>query len=261
MDSKAFRFLDLPVELRCMVYERITFAITCHVLDRAQAHLDKRTWPVPPKARIYDSRITLIRPHIPLEILMKCHSVRKAAHEILTRKAEYCNLQPLRYLVDYSAAWALAGARSNLRRCIGLEDWLRPELDNKAVRDFVKLCTHHNSQMRRPQPLDGPYGMRAIELTISHKTEVVYGLEVLEAIYSLIDINYSGPHRLVIIYKTPLPKAQIQGDAQTYDMSHIEAELRQRILTEPVDSLEYGVFVRPLQEEAFEKHVESLERY
>lgn len=102
----SFRFLDLPAELRCYVYENIEFPTTWHTLDRTQAFLDKGEWSVPPKAQIYDSRVTLIRPHAPLEILMTCYFVHKEARPILKRKMEHCKSQPLRYLVDLSAAFA-----------------------------------------------------------------------------------------------------------------------------------------------------------
>lgn len=99
-DQQTFRFLDLPEELRCWVYDSIDFPTTGHVLDRAQSRILKGAWPVPPKKQVYDSRATLIRPHAPLEILGTCHLINEAARPILKRKMEHFRLQPVRYLVD-----------------------------------------------------------------------------------------------------------------------------------------------------------------
>ncbi|KAH7083073.1 hypothetical protein BKA63DRAFT_142825 [Paraphoma chrysanthemicola] len=84
--EQTFRFLDLPAELRCRVYEQIHFPSPWHVLDRTQASIEKRHWPIPPKAQIYDSRVTLIRPHAPVAILFTCRLVLEEARTILKRK-------------------------------------------------------------------------------------------------------------------------------------------------------------------------------
>lgn len=261
--QQPFRLLDLPAELRCWVYERIEFPTTWHVLGRAQAQFGKRSWPVPPKAHIHDSRVTLIRPHTPLEVLRTCRLVNEEAQEILKRKAEYCKLQPLRYLVDWSAAWALVAPWSNLRSCLGLGEWPWPEQINTLVADFIQLCSHHLSQTRRPQTYDSPRSIRAIEMTITHKSQVAYGVEVLETIMSLVHIQYYGSARLVIIYKSPLPKLQILSEKEPHEPDHMEEDLLRIIPREPVNqaSSARGVFVRPLEEEAFDKHVEGLESY
>ena len=91
-----FRFLDLPAELRCCVYENIEIPTTWQVLDRAEALVSPRwnrteafisesAWPVPPKAQVYDSRVVLIRPRTPLaiEILVTCHLINIEARPIL----------------------------------------------------------------------------------------------------------------------------------------------------------------------------------
>lgn len=102
-------------------------------------------------------------------------------------------------------------------------------------------------------------------MTITHQSEIVYGREVLETILWLREIKYYGPTRLVVIYKSPLPRTQMLGNTEIRDSRDLEEWLLQDIPREPgigdQTSLERGVFVRPLEEEAFEKHVEGLESY
>lgn len=281
VNQQPFRLLDLPAELRCWVYENIDFPTTWHVLDRTQALINKMKWPVPPKAQVYESRVTLIRPHTPLEILMTCRLVNKEARPILKRKTEHCKLQPLRYLVDYSAAWALVGPSSVLRSCLGVADAGISIHENSVVKDFLRLSTSHLSRTRRT--LNGSRGVRAIEMTITHESEIEYGREVLLAMLQLSDLKYHGPTRLVVIYKSPLPKLQPPDYTQVFanteicaftkifahmnirNSSDLEQLVLQKIPREPENwdqaNPENGVFVRPLKEKAFKKHVESLESY
>jgi hypothetical protein len=263
VNQQPFRFLDLPAELRCWVYENIEFPTTWHVLDRTLAFINKRDWPVPPKAQVYESRVTLIRPHTPLEILMTCRLVNEEAHPILKRKAEYCGFQPIRYLVDYSAAWALVGASSALRSCLGVADGGIGRRENNAVRNFLQMCALYLSRTRRTQ--NGLRGVQTIEMTITHQREIVYGMEVLDTILWLQELKYDSPTRLVVIYKSPLPRTQLLGNTEIRDWGDFEELLLRMIPREPgigdqVNS-ERGVFVRPLEEEAFGKHVEGLESY
>lgn len=102
-------------------------------------------------------------------------------------------------------------------------------------------------------------------MTITHKSEIVYGREVLETMLWLRELKYYGPTRLVVIYKSPLPRTQMLGNTQIRDSSDLEELLLQEIPREPENGVqansERGVFVRPLEEEAFKKHVEGLESY
>ncbi|KAF2130132.1 hypothetical protein P153DRAFT_339703 [Dothidotthia symphoricarpi CBS 119687] len=262
VDQQPFRFLDLPAELRCWVYKSIEISTTSHVLVRTQALLDKRDWPAPPKAQVDESRVTLIRPRIPLEILMTCHLVNEEARPVLNRKMQHCNTQPVQYLVDYSAAWALVGA-SALRSCLGETDEDISLCKNKAVRNFLRICALNLSQTRRTQ--NGSQDVRAIEMTITHKSEVVYGREVLETILWLCQLKYSFPTRLVVIYKSPFPRYRVFGDTEIRDSPEFEDLLMDRIPSESENGDQAnsgsGVFVRPLEEEVFNKHVENLESY
>jgi hypothetical protein len=102
-------------------------------------------------------------------------------------------------------------------------------------------------------------------MTVTHNNEVVYGREILETMMWLHELKFDSPTRLVVIYKSPLPRTQMFSNAQIGDSSDLEKILLQEI---PRDtgigdqaSLDGGVFVRPLKEEAFEKHVQGLELF
>jgi hypothetical protein len=240
-----------------MVYKHIEFPTTWHVLDRPQAMLSKREWPVPPKAQIYESRVTLIRPHTPLEILETCHLVYEEARPILKRRTAQHKARPLRYLVDFSAAWALVGPSSPLKSCLGVTDGGSIRRENRVVKSFVQMCTRYLSQTRQTQ--NGSRGTRTIEMTITHNKDIVYGSEVAFTAVWLQEILYYAPTRLVVVYQSPLPMSELY--AIPTDPGMAERTLRS-VPMEPEGSDQVsGVFVRPLEEAAFQKHVDGLEWY
>ena len=253
-----FRFLDLPAELRCRVYEYIEFSSTWHTLDRAQALINTKDWPIPPRAQVYDSRVTLIQPYTPLaiDILVTCHLINKEARPILKRKVEHCRAQPVRYLVDYSAAWAIVKGSRALGSCLGVADrdpFIRRE--NRAVRSFLQTCANGTQ--------NGFQRIRTIEITITHKSEIVYGRELIDTMTWLCALKYYSPHRLVFIYKSPLPKISTLPTTQMIDSNVFEEQFLRTIPREPdnIDQSGPGVFVRPLREEAYGTHVAGLEFY
>lgn len=104
-------------------------------------------------------------------------------------------------------------------------------------------------------------GVRAIEMTITHENDVVYGREVFETMMWLGELKHYSPTRLVVIYKSPLPRTQF-GDTQITDSNYLEDMLLKEVPRELGNSDQArGIFVRPLEEKAFNKHVEGLEFY
>ncbi|KAH8728013.1 hypothetical protein GQ44DRAFT_757462 [Phaeosphaeriaceae sp. PMI808] len=102
-------------------------------------------------------------------------------------------------------------------------------------------------------------------MTITHKSEIIYGIDFLQTVMWLPMLKYYGPTRLVVIYKSPLPRTQMLGITQINDSSVYEELLLQQILREPENgdqaNSKRGVFLRPLEEEAFKKHMEGLGSY
>jgi hypothetical protein len=259
-EQQPFRFMDLPPELRCMVYERIDVLTTWHTLDRIDAHAEKSEWPVPPKAQINESRIALIIPHTPLDILMVCRLTNLEARPFLERKMGYCKAQPTRFLVDYSAACALLRPCSTFNSCLGIEGRGPEGCRSGYAKDFLQLCSPHVSHSPRK---DGSRDVRTIELTIAHKRDIEYCLEVYAVMSRVTQIKHCSRLRLVVTYNSSLPR--VRHYTYTSDSKIAEAQLLEKVPREPEDteqvSSQCGVFVRPLENEAFEKHVEALERY
>ncbi|KAF2128439.1 hypothetical protein P153DRAFT_318255, partial [Dothidotthia symphoricarpi CBS 119687] len=113
--AKPFRFLDLPPELRCMVYDCIHITTTKHVLTKTDAELPPNIWP---KSEGRASLpITLIRKSIPAAILATCRLINQEATPLLAPRLEELQREPLRFFVDFAAATALTHMDSPLRAC------------------------------------------------------------------------------------------------------------------------------------------------
>jgi len=180
---------------------------------------------------------------------------------------EYFLSQPVRYLVDWSAAWALVSTVSFLKSCLGMTVRGFDETGSQVVRDFVQNCASALSRTLRTK--DGSRGVQAIEMTITYRDDIEYSDEALYAMAWLpvLHLYLRGPMRPTIIYKSPLSQLQLQNE-DTEDLSDTEEDTRDSVGELPrevelgdQDGSERRVFVRPLEEEAFERHVEGLEWY
>ncbi|KAJ4982556.1 hypothetical protein SVAN01_11952 [Stagonosporopsis vannaccii] len=264
-DHKPFRFLDLPTELRCYVYENIEFPTTRHVLHRTQALLNERDWPHPPELQAHDSCVTLIRPRteFAINILTTCHLIHQEACGILRHKIQQYRHQSVRYCVDFSAAWALVGLSSALRSCLGVRDGDINKGENSAVQTFLRRCALSLSQTRST-PNDTQRDSRhipTVQMTITHKSDVTYSREVAETMMWLSELQNYIPARLVVVYESPLPKTQIVGSAEAKDSRKLEELLLHLVPRECEAGLFRGVFLRPLTKDAFERHMVRLESY
>jgi hypothetical protein len=195
---------------------------------------------------------------------MTCHLVKEEALLILKRKMGHCRTQPVRYLVDYSSAWALQGDGDALYSYFGLNVMdSRSFEDNAAERFFVKCA---RSVARTSVTDDLSKSIRTIHLTMTHKSDAEYSWDVVVTLnwpQQLRDLDWITPTRFVIIYETPLPRMNIAGniknpsDLAKWSLGNIP---RDTGLSDPTGS-GAEVFVRSLEEEAFEKHVEGLKWY
>jgi hypothetical protein len=227
-----FRFLDLPPELRCCVYNHIDSPTICHTLDRVDSHIEENYWPISPKEQIYDSRITLIKPPNPrlIDILLTCRLINEEARPILKRRIE----MPVRYLVEYSAARAILSYGGILRTCLVVAA-LSSAHGNESVctRTFLNTCQLAISQTRRT--MDRTRCPRTIEMTINHKNDVTYGKEIRETMRLIGDLRYywHRPARLVIVYRSPLLTIQTRGNSPSAIEASFTAMCYDRITNEP----------------------------
>lgn len=265
VDGQPFRFLDLPKDIRLCVYDKIDFS-TRHVLDRSQAIPGNCYWPAPPEDQVGESRIILIKPDngFAIDILATCHLIYQEANQILKRKFEHRRSQPVRYIVYFNAAVALLHSDSSLRSCLGLPDGNFSRDETETVQHFLRTCALNLS---RTCPIQGGTEtgsecLRPIEVMMIHQSGVAYEPNVNIAIACLNQMGYCTRIRLVVIYKSPLPAKQIYDEDQ---QKLRDIELLVHVPREPEISnhvgLHPGVFVRPLEEAAFERHLKSLDYY
>jgi hypothetical protein len=123
--QNSFRFLDLPAELRCSVYEHVQISSLRHGLTRSEADLDREVWPKMGSGAVEESSMTLITPETSIALLWTCRLIYREAHSIFVAKIQDAKSQPLRFIFDFYAASAL------------LE---RTGILTKLVNNFVAKC-------------------------------------------------------------------------------------------------------------------------
>ena len=172
----------------------------------------------------------------------------------------------MRYIVDFNAAVSITGLNSSLGSCLGLPDGNFSRDETETVQHFLRTCALNLS---RTCPIQGGTEtgsecLRPIEVMMIHQSGVAYEPNVNIAIACLNQMGYCTRIRLVVIYKSPLPAMQIYDEDQQ-TMRDIELLVLRHVPREPEISnhvsLHPGVFVRPLEEAAFERHLKGLDYY
>jgi hypothetical protein len=109
MANEPFRFLDLPAELRCMVYEFLETETRLHTIDDVYLVgcmiASKST-----------SQLTIVVKDIPTSILTTCRSVYAEAAPIITPKLQRLRrTEPIHFIVDSCSFNSLFKASTGLR--------------------------------------------------------------------------------------------------------------------------------------------------
>lgn len=107
-----FRFLDLPPELRLMVYNYIDIQTKQHVIQRADSGLSNKEWP--PNKSGTGSSITVFRLSLPTAIPRICRLINREAMPVLAPKIQHLSKLPLFFTVDYLSLIALCSTSGPL---------------------------------------------------------------------------------------------------------------------------------------------------
>jgi hypothetical protein len=121
-----FRFLDLPVELRVMIYERMPFTT-------------RRLTFSPPLSNPYwrpevKSPVTIVMKFLETSILATCNSIRCEAFHIFKLKLQQLRVEPFRVIVGSSSFVLLSAFRSLFSPEVGPDYQHLPE-DKARARD------------------------------------------------------------------------------------------------------------------------------
>jgi len=101
-----FRFLDLPIELRLMVYEHltlITYRHTCNRMPFNTADDDPTNGRFTSDDFGTGPSVTLLRKSYPIAIIQTCHAIRKEAKSIVAKALRQLEQEPLRIITNLSA--------------------------------------------------------------------------------------------------------------------------------------------------------------
>jgi hypothetical protein len=149
MPIQPFRFLDLPADLRCMMYEEIEVATCKQGLEQSETKDDQRH--VDPKQGV---SMTLLRATLPMSLLATCRLIRQEATPVLTRKVKELVEEPVRLSIDWSSAATIVRA---LRVCLIDVATKAPGLRHlhisKEIDDIIDSVVSAINNQKRLRPL------------------------------------------------------------------------------------------------------------
>jgi hypothetical protein len=277
-DNQVFRFLDIPAELRCMVYESIDTTTVRRVLQQTEAGMATRgkdRWTGSPDGADHGSSITFIRSALLVGVLSICRLVNQEATPIIARRLATLQQLPIRYLVDWASARALSSLYNPLRDCLG------PELPlhlhrlvgaeakgsvGSTLEAFMSKCVTFLKATLSGQN----NGIPNFQITIDHDCELVYGQELFTSLVQLMNLTQDFPCHLEVVYKTSLPRMTISspsGRTLTGRGPQFESSLIRQVKESVLEDVDEAgntileVDLKALGEEAFQTHLEGLNLY
>ncbi|KAF2824064.1 hypothetical protein CC86DRAFT_63658 [Ophiobolus disseminans] len=151
-------------------------------------------------------------------------------------------------------------------RCIGVPNRFGLESREPVIKNFVELCYSYLLRLQRHQ--QGQNRVCSIQMTIPHRSESTYGIEVVQTITWLAELHRYIPIRLEVFYKTPFPKLQIVPGREQSHAWFLENEILREFSnaadetghTNDNSETTKGVFLTALGGEAFAKHMETLKK-
>ncbi|KAH3953319.1 hypothetical protein HBH53_041170 [Parastagonospora nodorum] len=134
MSFEAFRFLELPAQLRCMVYEDLKIETRRHVLKMSEA-LECKHWTVADGAH---GSITLVRKLLAVAILATCWQVQCEVVEYLRSRLRDLKRDPVRFILGYGGAAVLSDHCGPFAECFN--DPVSPSLST-----YIREITNRRS--------------------------------------------------------------------------------------------------------------------
>ncbi|KAH6866524.1 hypothetical protein BKA58DRAFT_470817 [Alternaria rosae] len=128
MSEPSFRFLDLPPELRYMVYEELDMKTKHYTLDSADTPDQSST-------------ITLVSKKLPVQILATSMLINTEAMKVFRPRMRQLKAQPMRFLIKAKHTNPLLDFGCRLSRCLRYR--YQPEntpVLSKAAEAFVDRC-------------------------------------------------------------------------------------------------------------------------
>jgi hypothetical protein len=196
MPIQPFRFLDLPADLRCMMYEEIEVATCKQGLEQSETKDDQRH--VDPKQGV---SMTLLRATLPMSLLATCRLIRQEATPVLTRKVKELVEEPVRLSIDWSSAATIVRA---LRVCLIDVAMKAPGLRHlhisKEIDDIIDSVVSAINNQKRLRPLTST--SVHVVITLTPNKEITGNPQVNKnclffdssVLYNTLSISFTSPN-------------------------------------------------------------------
>lgn len=193
MSFEAFGFLDLPAELRCMLYDNLQIETRRHVLKMTQA-LEVKHWTL---RDVTDWSMTLFRKSLAVAILATCRLIQHEAIEYLRPRLRVLEREPVRFILGYGGTAALSDHYGPLAGC--LDNRVSPS-SNLYVSEITNRCSsfleHTHSIALEPQ----------VELIVTRNMTIVYEGECLKAMRGAWSIGSTNNLAVEVSYLKQFPR-------------------------------------------------------
>jgi len=148
MSARAFRFLDLPAELRCMVYKAIDVGTR---KEKYKPTTIRCKWNG--RTSKLNGKLIMYRRILPISILATCRLVNHEAAPIIAQKSQLILKEPVRFYMDWTTAEA---TQHVLYACFNTS--VQPELpgtrDFDSMWQFIKNCRSYLMAIADARPVN-----------------------------------------------------------------------------------------------------------